>query len=131
VTLNSRSFGDKKLDNALRVQLAEDEKRDIEYARIVLKGLVEIYGHATNTGDKILNLILGRTDFPRNAAINLVMGHEVYNTIVNRGYIINLYWEFPDRSLEGLTMQMSVPESKTSQVFEKLEEANYYAAKQG
>jgi hypothetical protein len=128
--LKSRSFGDKKLDAAYQRQIADEEKRDIEYAIVILKSLKQIYGEATLIGEKTLNLILGRADFPRNFAINLVMGHELYNTIVQGGYIVNFYWDMPTHEIEGLTMQISVPESKTQMVLEKLEEANYYA-KQG
>lgn len=128
MTLNSTSFRDNKLDSINTGFLQREDAESVEYARIVLQGLVSIYKQASVTGDTVLNLVLGRAHFMRNFALSLVMTHDVYNEIVRRGYTVHFWYDMPEHTLEGLSMIMQQPNGDDRElIMQKMDEEEFYA----
>ena len=114
-----------KLDRVTQAFAKKENAQIVEYARKVIRGLILIYKDAQITGDKNLNLILGRAPFVRDVALAIVMNHDVYNDLRQRGYTVEFYYDPPQKQLEGLTMYMDKPpEDDTQKVMEVLEEHN-------
>jgi hypothetical protein len=127
MTSNSYHFNNQKLDTINAAFLKKEDAQSVEYARIVLQGLLSIYKEASLTGDKTLNLILGRAPFMRNFALSLVTGHEVYNRLLELGYKVNFWYDRPAQHLTGLTMIMEQPfDDDRDVILEQIEKSEYY-----
>lgn len=106
--------------------LRKENAQIVDYAKRVIQGLILIYKDARNTGDTILNLVLGRAPFIRDLALGIVMNHEVYSDLRTRGYEVNFWYDRPDRVTSGLTMYMDQPiDDDTDMVAEAIERQNY------
>lgn len=124
--MDLNSIKGSKLNSVDAAFLRKENAQIVAYAKKVIQGLILIYKDATNTGDTVLNLVLGRAPFIRDLALGIVMNHDVYSDLRKRGYEVHFWYDKPERLLSGLTMYMDQPiEDDTEKVAEAIERQKY------